>query len=381
MDQAMFNMLLNKLDEVQQENELPYEIKNCETDLLIDIIPTFVNMDNFLNYPIAEVKCSRDLFRSYTVIVLDAYAQHKKGDYIYAVGNENLFQGEIIKIEKYSSKLMLPYEPSKIIFAPQGKVVQPPKNPETSLFGSRVYDAVHYDPFCFDFSGYGAIAKGAFSCFDPLVHNDNEFNPEVLPKDPFRCARKLILPENIRIIGRNAFSYRSDLDEIFIRNEKAIILDGAFSYCGNLRYVSLPSKTVVIHSGSFYKCFSLLEVFIPASVMAIESDAFRECISLSTVAFMRWSKLEIIGNGAFEKTNLEVVDLSVCNNLKEIKTFAFRGCKRLKKVYVHSRVKIHRFAFLDCPEVVVIGANDSICEEDWDTIGTTKNDKPIKLKR
>ena len=382
VDQATFDALVDMLNQHQRENELPLEIKNCETDLLMDLLPTFVNMDNFINYPIAHVKCSRNVFESFTVIVLDAFREFKQGDKVYAVENENLFKGEIIKLESYQSRANLPFNPGHIIFPPKGRVVQPPRQPELSFF-TRGPDFAYsyYDPFVFDYSQYGSIAEDGFSVFDPAIHSNDSFSPTVTPRNTSDPIKKLVIPENIRILGQRSFAYRSDIDEVYISNEKTIILDSAFSFCGNLKYVALPEKTVIIHNGCFYKCYSLTESFIPTSVRAIEAYAFCECISLRKVLFMPCSKLEIIGTGAFEKTDLEIIDLRVCSNLKEIKSNAFKDCKRLKEVRLRGNVRIHKCAFYGCPNVKVFGVEERICEEYWDLIDVDDQDNPIRLKR
>ena len=377
VDEDLMRALFGQIDKMQQENELPYEIKSCETDLLVSFIPTFVNMTNFLDYPIAEVQFNKAILRTYTVIVLDAFNEFKKGDFVYAVGDENLFHGKVIKIDKYR-KSFLPYNTNQIIFAPKGKTVQPNKREDQSWDWNGKQD-LPLNPFTFDFSDYGSIAQKAFSMFDVSKHNNDKYEPIPKPYDPTRLKNKLIIPRNINIVGQSAFSYRDDIDEVFFLNDNAILLDSVFAFCANLRYVNIPRKTVIIHDSSFYKCVSLKETLIPESVMAIEPSAFEDCISLKTASIMIGSKLEIIGRSAFENCGIETLDLSFCNNLKIIKTFAFRNCKKLKRVIVPSTVKICEFAFLGCPHVEVFGANPSRCEEDWDVIDAIGN-RPIRLK-
>jgi uncharacterized repeat protein (TIGR02543 family) len=59
----------------------------------------------------------------------------------------------------------------------------------------------------------------------------------------------------------------------------------AFAYCINLNDVAIPPSVTFIGECTFLDCYSLTEVTIPASVSLIDNEAFCYCTSLTTLAF------------------------------------------------------------------------------------------------
>ena len=78
-----------------------------------------------------------------------------------------------------------------------------------------------------------------------------------------------VVPDGIKFIGENAFSYDTKLKEVVIPAGVTGIGADAFKGCTALTKVTLPSTLVSIGGEAFYGCTALEEISIPASVSAI----------------------------------------------------------------------------------------------------------------
>ena len=83
-----------------------------------------------------------------------------------------------------------------------------------------------------------------------------------------------IIPDNVTIIGANAFENCKKLQTIIIPNGVTNIGYKAFFFCTSLTSVVLPNSVKNIESHAFSNCESLTSITIPDSVTHIDALAF-----------------------------------------------------------------------------------------------------------
>lgn len=139
---------------------------------------------------------------------------------------------------------------------------------------------------------------------------------------------KIVIPENIHMIGSGAFTSCNNLEELVFPDSITYMGDSLAFQRNNLRKVILPSNLQSISEMTFYecsaleeinmpqslksigwsafeKCSNLTKVTIPEGVKSINMEAFTECTSLKVVNIP--ASVEYIGFGAFHKCNNDLV--------------------------------------------------------------------------
>lgn len=109
-------------------------------------------------------------------------------------------------------------------------------------------------------------------------------------------ATKVVIPEGVKKIGKQAFDGYTSLTSVTIPGSVKKIDDSAFKGCTSLASVVIPENVKEIGENAFSGCISLASVVIPESMKEIKYSAFRDCISLSEIRFdgsvAQWKKLE-----------------------------------------------------------------------------------------
>ena len=105
------------------------------------------------------------------------------------------------------------------------------------------------------------------------------------------------IPQGVRIIGDEAFSYCYRLTSVTIPDSVTRIGGSAFSYCDSLTSVTIPDSVTAIGISAFFNCKKLTSVTIPDSVTSIGSSAFSFCAGLNSVTIP--DSVTRIGNYAF----------------------------------------------------------------------------------
>ena len=168
-----------------------------------------------------------------------------------------------------------------------------------------------------------------------------------------QSLQNVVLPSNLRLIGKFAFSTCLLLESVNIPASVYDIGLYAFSNCEGMKTVTFEKNSILgnIQDGAFEACFLLEEIKIPASVITIYPCAFRACISLERVEFEQGSRLERIYSEGFAYCeSLEEIELP--SNLEMISGMAFIGCG-LSKVSIPVSIKIiGDQAFSNCLDLV-----------------------------
>ncbi len=148
------------------------------------------------------------------------------------------------------------------------------------------------------------------------------------------------------------------LDEVLITN--LVIPDGvksisdyAFDNCTQITDVSIPDSVVTIGARAFAYCSGLREINIPNSVTSIGISAF-DCCKITSVSFGESSKLESIGDYAFQLCT-SLTNIAIPNGTKNIGDCAFLICTSLTSITIPDSVtNIGRAAFNGCSNLVNI---------------------------
>ena len=125
--------------------------------------------------------------------------------------------------------------------------------------------------------GVETIGEEAFEGCEKLTTVKLPNNPKCncIKKGVFdNCTslKKITIPDNIKVIEREAFSY-SGLKTIVLPDGVAFINEEAFKSCKNLTTVKLPSSLVYISNSAFLWSDNLRIVKIPVSLKKVEVDA------------------------------------------------------------------------------------------------------------
>lgn len=94
--------------------------------------------------------------------------------------------------------------------------------------------------------------------------------------------KKVTINDGVRIIDKNAFFERNDIDEIVIPKSVEVIDDYAFIGCKNLRKVVIQGE-VSIGQFSFLSCKNLVEILIEGMIKTITATSFFECNNLRII--------------------------------------------------------------------------------------------------
>lgn len=154
------------------------------------------------------------------------------------------------------------------------------------------------------------------------------------------------MPATVTSIGKCAFSGCADLTDITLSPALTAISEGAFGG-GKIQTggtIFKPTYTEFTASG-----VTALE--IPANVTTIGASAFKDCVALVSITFAPGSKIESIGNAAFENTGVTKITIPETTSTKGATTFGtsiFKNCSALKEVYLPKTVTALNGAFEGC---------------------------------
>ena len=140
-----------------------------------------------------------------------------------------------------------------------------------------------------------------------ILSNVDKINLKTIPKRLKKKITSIIIPNNVKNIGVDAFSDCVLLKEIYIPNSIISIEDSAFEECKSLTSIIIPDSVTNIGTNVFYECSSLKEITIPDSVTRIGGMTFYGCSSLKSIYVK--GNIEKIKE-VFEKTILFYIGLN-----------------------------------------------------------------------
>lgn len=141
----------------------------------------------------------------------------------------------------------------------------------------------------------------------------------------------ITLPNDITIIGEDAFTACSELKTISLPGTIINIKANAFSFCTGLAGMDLSVTQITqISSGTFEGCSNLSSVIFKPGITSIGSRAFFGCSKLGTTITIP-NSVSTIGANAFNNcTNLVTVNLGT--GLTTISNNIFSGCTSITQV-------------------------------------------------
>ncbi|MBQ6263409.1 MAG: leucine-rich repeat domain-containing protein [Clostridia bacterium] len=98
-------------------------------------------------------------------------------------------------------------------------------------------------------------------------------------------VRKIVVPDSVKTIEKNAFMYCSALEEIELPDSLETLGDQAFYRCSALKKVSVPEGLETLGYATFMFCEALEEVVLPKTLEEIRDYAFAHCGALLTINY------------------------------------------------------------------------------------------------
>lgn len=162
---------------------------------------------------------------------------------------------------------------------------------------------------------------------------------------------KVIVPEQTKVIGANAFEDKQ-MSQIIFPEGLQKIGEWAFFNCKSLKSVTIPASVKEIEECAFYDCCSLKQVVFSEGLEKIRKSAFSNCKSLKSITIPASVK-EIEKSAFYNCGSLEQVGL--LDGLEKIGELAFSDCESLKAVTIPASVKeIGKLAFHGCKSLSII---------------------------
>lgn len=141
---------------------------------------------------------------------------------------------------------------------------------------------------------------------------------------------KVKIPENIKVIGDEAFSYCRNLKSVIIPNNVTKIGASAFKLCKAIESIVLPNNLKSLEESTFEYCEALKNVTISNSVIKIGVCCFSWCIGLKDIVIP--DGVTLIDSSAFSWCpNIE--SITIPDSVTTVGYSVFYNCKKLKDIY------------------------------------------------
>ncbi len=220
----------------------------------------------------------------------------------------------------------------------------------------------------FDFSALRNIAIYNQGLVINLAYADVE--NKTIPEEAFsediisEQIRRIILPDDIHTIEKNAFSRLYSLTDINMPTHLRKLGNQAFYYCSGLApdTLKVPEGVETIPSSCFRNCASLKHILLPKSLKRIEHMAFNQTYEIQSITFQEG--LEYIGHTAFSGMG-EIDTIRLPQSVTKIGEEAFAENWSLKYINIPAGITTipAQFAFNTALDSIYIPDNVITIEE------------------
>ena len=208
---------------------------------------------------------------------------------------------------------------------------------------------------------------------------------------------KIIIPNSVKTIDRNAFSECNVLNSITVpfvgeradgtgvkhigywfgtldninsgnvlpQSLKEVIITGgtsiseaSFKGCQYIERIVIPSSVTTIEDRAFHDCVALTGIVIPNSVTTIGKYAFAGCRAMESLVI--GNHVESIDDGAFELCS-KITEIEIPSSVKYIGVHSFLNCGGVRKLTINPGVEtIGSSAFGGLSEITEITIPDTV---------------------
>ena len=157
------------------------------------------------------------------------------------------------------------------------------------------------------------------------------------------------------LFGASSFSSNGSKVPASLKNVTILsaekINDDAFNSCKYLEKVVLPGNVKSIGKRAFYNCTNLADIEIPKNVTEIGDYAFFNCLRITNIEIPEG--VRTISENSFRScVRLETVELP--DSITYIGYAAFYGCEALKRIYIPIGVeRVENDAFRGCTVLAI----------------------------
>lgn len=171
-------------------------------------------------------------------------------------------------------------------------------------------------------------------------------------------VERVNLPPNLKLIGKNSFTWCENLKEIIIPDSVQMIDDGAFSNCNGMESVKFPSSLIFIGANAFRACSALKEIDLPAGLQTLSRRAFDFCVSVEKVVVPQG--VNRIAEGVFSHCE-SLRKVTLPDGISEICAWAFAECYSLREInFPEGLTEIAEVAFINCRSLVAFDLPHSL---------------------
>ena len=183
----------------------------------------------------------------------------------------------------------------------------------------------------------------------PYLHCDSEI---VVPND----SKEIVVPDGITRIERNTFEGCDKVESFTLPKTLKSIGGRAFENCRSIKELTIPDGVIEIEYCAFAGCTDLTTVRLPGSVKKIDPTAFMGCFSLYDIVLAEDNQSFAYVDGLLmdkEKTTvlfaMDAESIVVPNGIEVIGDGAFSCCRLLHDLQLPDSVQyIGSYAFTNC---------------------------------
>ena len=145
--------------------------------------------------------------------------------------------------------------------------------------------------------------------------------------------KSLIIPNNVKSIGKYAFSFCTNLTSVTIGNGVTNIGQHAFDACWDLSFVTISDAETTIENSAFAGCSKLSYLNLGNNLVSIGDYAFTNCSALTLLNIP--NSTTSIGNQAFYYCK-GLKSITLGSGITDIGSEAFAYLQDLTDIYCHA---------------------------------------------